>query len=309
MILVGRANKMQSYINQVYWGPAWNTYYNGSKVTISAKKEVDFNNPLMVPGKNIIKWSSVYNFQSSKIVPQLPLLRINQRYRISVKASSEPAQGFFTRIVFFNGQGDEISRLEFHNLEKAFTYPAGAVHYEISLVNTGCTSLQFKRLEICPAKLPRSVHENLWFHKSINADSDQPVNVVVMHDPKRVKKTWESVGKMLNGLPLQIISIGWQYDGDLAEALVHWLEQKNQLYAHLISTSADLDKVLRKVHKASPQTKLLLTEASQDDKLHIDYEIYASRDIPEWSNNNLVDPDWIAITHAINGLWGGVKVK
>ena len=98
---------MQNYINQVYWGPSWNTYYNGSKVTISAKKEVDFNNPLMVPGKDIIKWGSVYNFQANKIVPQLPLLRINQRYRISIKASSEPAQGFFTRIVFFNGQGDE----------------------------------------------------------------------------------------------------------------------------------------------------------------------------------------------------------
>ena len=50
---------------------------------------------------------------------------------------------------------------------------------------------------------------------------------------------------MLNGLPLQIVSVGWQYDGDLAEAIVHWIEQKNQLYAHLISTSADLDKVLR----------------------------------------------------------------
>ncbi|MFC2679744.1 accessory Sec system protein Asp3 [Limosilactobacillus vaginalis] len=241
--------------------------------------------------------------------PQLPLLRINQRYRISIKASSEPAQGFFTRIVFFNGQGDEINRLEFHNLEKAFTFPEGAVHYEVSLVNTGCTSLQFKRLEICPAKLPRSVHNDLWFHKPVNPDSDQPVNIVVMHDPKRVKKTWETVGKMLNGLPLQIVSVGWQYDGDLAEAIVHWIEQKNQLYAHLISTSADLDKVLRKVHQVSPKTWLLLTEASQDDKLHIDYEIYASRDIPEWSTANLVDPDWITITHAINGLWGGVKVK
>ena len=241
--------------------------------------------------------------------PQLPLLRINQLYRISIKASSEPAQGFFTRIVFFNGQGDEINRLEFHNLEKAFTFPEGAVHYEVSLVNTGCTSLQFKRLEICPAKLPRSVHNDLWFHKPVNPDSDQPVNIVVMHDPKRVKKTWETVGKMLNGLPLQIVSVGWQYDGDLAEAIVHWIEQKNQLYAHLISTSADLDKVLRKVHQASPKTWLLLTEASQDDKLHIDYEIYASRDIPEWSTANLVDPDWITITHAINGLWGGVKVK
>ena len=309
MILAGRANKMQNYINQVYWGPSWNTYYNGSKVTISAKKEVDFNNPLMVPGKDIIKWGSVYNFQANKTVPQLPLLQINQRYRISIKASSEPAQGFFTRIVFFNGQGDEISRLEFHNLEKAFTFPEGAVHYEVSLVNTGCTSLQFKRLEICPAKLPRSVHNDLWFHKPVNSDSDQPVNIVVMHDPKRVKKTWETVGKMLNGLPLQIISIGWQYNGDLADAIVHWIEQKNQLYAHLISTSADLDKVLRKVHQASPKTQLLLTEESRDDKLHIDYEIYASRDIPEWSTANLVDPEWITITHAINGLWGGVKVK
>lgn len=295
---------MQNYINQIYWGPAWNTYYNGSKVTISPKKKVDFHNPLMVPGKDIIKWSSSYNFQANKIVPQLPLLRINQRYRIAVKASSEPAQGFFTRIVFFDSQGSEINRLEFHNLEKAFTFPEGAVTYEISLVNTGCTDIQFKRIEICPAKLPRKVHDDLWFHEPLNMDSDQPVNIIVLHDPKRVKKTWETVAKKLNGLPVQIISVSWQYDGDLAETLVHWIEQKNQLYAHLISTSPDLDKVLRKVHEASPKTKLLLTEASQDDKLHIDYEIYASRDIPDWTTADLIDPDWITITHAINGLWG-----
>lgn len=160
---------MQQYVNQGYWEPT-SEYSAGSQIKINDDASVEFHNSLMAPGKTIMSWNSINSYQATKLVPQLPILRNNHKYRLSVNAKAEPIYSLIIRLTFFDAQEHEIDHVEFQQRSIEFVYPPEAVQYRLELINNGLTDLTFQRFEICDADLPVSVHEDVWIHQPINED-------------------------------------------------------------------------------------------------------------------------------------------
>ena len=69
------------------------------------------------------------------------------------------------------------------------------MQYRLELINNGLTDLTFQRFEICDAALPVSVHEDVWIHQSINEDVKGKLNLLLIADNKRVRKTYPDLRK------------------------------------------------------------------------------------------------------------------
>ncbi len=70
------------------------------------------------------------------------------------------------------------------------------MQYRLELINNGLTDLTFQRFEICDADLPVSVHEDVWFHEPINEDVKGKLNLLLIADNKRVRKTYPDLKSM-----------------------------------------------------------------------------------------------------------------
>ena len=52
------------------------------------------------------------------------------------------------RIIFYDIQGEIIDQKITHGYQLNFTYPYAATRYEVQLINGGCRSITFWRLEL-----------------------------------------------------------------------------------------------------------------------------------------------------------------
>lgn len=290
---------MQQYVNQGYWEPT-SEYPAGSQITINEDASVEFHNALMAPGKAIMAWQSVYSYQATKLVPQLPILRNNHRYRLRVTAQAKPVYSLIVRITFLDAQEHEISHLEFQQRSLEFVYPASAVQYRVELINNGLTDLKFQRFEICDAELPVSVHEDIWIHAPLNENKPGKLNVLLIADSKRTRKTTEDL-KDYGPYRIQPISIAWQSKVDAVETIKSWLINNRELNVNLISTTPKLDHVVLSLKMGIPSIKTVITDRVVSDSDLADV-VYPEVVPLFWSSSVLINPDWPIIFSTIQKI-------
>lgn len=277
-------------INQIYWEPGAKIFAEGSKVDFSGKNEVHFQNSMITSGVPIITWSSAKNFQTYRTVPQLPTLFVGNKYRLVNDYQAEPAEGVFTRITFYDLQGQEIDREEFYDQDKVFTYPQGAYRYEVSIVNAGSTKLDFRRLQIGDADLPLEAYEDWWTEDPHHQQRWDTMTVILMRDGKHYRSTTTEFDKLTNR-PFQVVHTSWQYSGDFTHDLEQWIWNHDMKDARLVSTAKIFDVALETVHSDLLQTNLLLTK---------DYDVQ----LPKWASPSVTSPDWQQVAEAIYNRWG-----
>lgn len=277
-------------INQIYWEPGARIFAEGSKVNFTGKNEVHFQNPLITSGRPIITWSSSKNFQANRTVPQLPTLLVGNHYRLVNDYSTKPDEGVFTRITFYDLQGQEIGREEFYGRDKEFTYPQGAYRYTVSIVNAGSTELNFRRLQIGDADLPMDAYQDWWVEDPHHLQRWDTMILILVRDSKHYRSTTDEFDKLTNR-PFQVIHTSWQYARDFAHDLEQWIWNHDMKDARLVSTAKLFDVALETVHGDLMQTQLLLTP---------DYQVK----LPKWASPNVTSPDWQQVAEAIYKRWG-----
>lgn len=141
-----------SLMNLLFWKDTSSTYLYGSKLNFLADTSVVFQNELMSPGKGIVAWSSSTDYQADRISPQLPLLKEKHMYGIRLKAKSSPEKTVIMRIDFFGQDNSLIEKKYISDAEGEFLYPKGCYKYTVSLINAGCKSIHFKRIELFALK-------------------------------------------------------------------------------------------------------------------------------------------------------------
>lgn len=255
----------------------------------------------MTPGKAVITWRSVYNYQGDRAVPQLPILKSGFHYRIYAHIISQPADSYLVRLSFFNLQGTEIKRIEFRSQQKDFVFPTDAVSYQIDIINAGLQALEFDRLDICAANMPKKVHNDIWVHKPTNGGSTLPPNIIIIKDGKQARKTYPQLVENASWLPVQVISISWQYDDDFAGWLKHWLTEQQFDHFHIVSTNSKLDEMIWNVHKDFKNSETLLADV-HNGKFTSDQVWNYSPQI--WQSPNICEPNWYKITQTMKDIWG-----
>lgn len=290
---------MQQYVNQGYWEPT-NEYPAGSQVIINDDASAEFHNALMAPGKVIMAWQSVHSYQATKLVPQLPILRNCHRYRLRINAQAKPIYSLIVRITFLDAQEHEISHLEFQQKSLEFVYPASAAQYRVELVNNGLTDLLFQRFELCDADLPVSVHEDIWVHPQLNQDRPGKLNVLLVADSKRVRKT---LGGLKNYGPYRVqpISIAWQSSIDSVATIKSWLVSHRELNANIISTTPELDPVALSLKMEIPSLTTVVTNRTTTDVDLADV-VYPIVVPLFWRSSVLINPDWPIVFSTIQKI-------
>ena len=216
------------FINQVYWDSGAQAYYTGSQISSSPKQRIHFANRLMEPSARIIKWESTTSYQAAKMVPALPILQANHRYRLVVGLTTEPEQAVLLRLEFYNGNHQ-------------FVYPVGAFSYTLSLINAGATALDFSRLQIADEQTPPAAFDDLWLQEPRpGAGDDQALFVLLVQDGKHSRTSRPELGPAFEHVSYQVVNIAWQYDGDLVEELSPLLTRQTKRL-QLVSTMPATD--------------------------------------------------------------------
>ncbi|GAB6742909.1 accessory Sec system protein Asp3 [Streptococcus uberis] len=132
----------------VYWDNfGKNGYLQGVKLRFN-QSEVFFDNPLMPPSFVIKKWTSKTNYQAHRQSPTLPLLKRGRKYHLVFEGKSSPEETVYVKIEYFNLIGESIGFDLLKKFHKIFTFPEQAFSYEISLINAGCRSINFKSIHL-----------------------------------------------------------------------------------------------------------------------------------------------------------------
>lgn len=295
---------MQQLINQVYWDS--NSFFaNGTKLTMTKKRRISIHNSLMSPGRAIIRWESSLNYQGNKMVPQLPILKVGQEYRMVVHLVTHPANTYVMRLTFRDIQGTEIKRIDFRSLQRKFVFPDDAVTYTVEIINSGFYDLQFDRIEIGPANLPISAYSDIWVQGQVNETTvNLPLNVVLIGDGKQARRTHPEVTKLHTQLPIQTISVSWQFDGNLKNWLIEWLEKEKLDCFHLISTSPRFDKLVMELDQKYPLADVMVTRPVNGSLTK--YHTWRQPD-NGWNNANITDVNWQNIIYEMKNIWEGVS--
>ncbi|GKQ42750.1 accessory Sec system protein Asp3 [Companilactobacillus sp. RD055328] len=123
-------------------------FFYGSKVKFNHDKSVSFRNDIMSPGTSIVRWSSKLPFQSNRILMELPLLKRNQKYQLTVDSKSIPENKFFVLITFFDRFDNKVGMEVIKNSNQEFVYLEDAYNYQIELINKGARIIEFDKLVI-----------------------------------------------------------------------------------------------------------------------------------------------------------------
>lgn len=289
---------MQRVINLIYWSPN-NFFTNGTKLKIDKKDRVSFNNPLMAPGRAIIHWDSSLNYQGNKLVPQLPMLKVGQEYRMVAYLSSTPANTYIIRLIFRDLQGNKIKRIDFRSTTHNFVVPMGTVNYSIEIINSGLYQLDFARLELGPAQLSQELNGDIWVQQPVNpVIQKMPLNIVLMEDGKQARKTHPEIKQLPTLLPIQAISVSWQYSGDLQAWLIAWLKHQQLTNFHLVSAAPRFDHLVTALANKYPQTEILTTGVTrQTTNSSWCYQINS------WDTLQLVDVNWQELLPVMRNRW------
>lgn len=136
--------KINDYI---HWGDN-HSYDFGTILTFYDRNHVFFDNELLPPGEVIQEWYSIGNYQATRTVTPLPLLKKDRTYYLILDMISTPRLSIFTKIIFYNRYGDVVSYKVTKSNELFFDYPKNAYSYKIQLISAGLTALEFHHLEI-----------------------------------------------------------------------------------------------------------------------------------------------------------------
>lgn len=289
---------MQRIINQIYWNSA-DFYQFGTRLTMDHKERVHFHNELMAPGKTVVRWESSLNYQSHKTVPQLPILRVGEAYRLVAQITSIPQNTYLIRLAFRDLQGLLIKQIDIRTNTKTFVFPSGAVTYSLEIINSGFNDLNFDRIEIGPADLPEVANHNVWVHQPFNVSQKQPLNIFLVMDGKRARKTYPKLKNRVITLPIQVLSIAWQTEGELQDWMVKWLTEQQLQQFHLISTQPLLNTIVKQICTQFPQAEGLIAGGAMN--FANCYSWHFSQ--PIWANSNIIDPNWQMILSAVKRLW------
>lgn len=291
---------MAVLVNHVYWSNL-NFFANGTQLQIHRDLSVDFLNRLMAPGKAMISWDSVYNYQGMKTVPQLPLLKVNHRYRIRVYITSVPDQTYLVRLSFKDLQGTEISREEFRVTEHEFVVPAGTTSYSITIINAGCTSFAFKRIDLCDSQQPKDITDAIRFGPLVNAPTPGHCrNIFLVRDGKQARHTSSQLSKLITDRPIQVINIDWQLQEELVPTLERWIKKQHLGMFHVISADPSLDDAAVAIKKRHLSAEAMVTSAYQNQQQAdaVWHFIPAS-----WYSPNITESDWVGIAAAVKRTW------
>lgn len=295
-------------VNEIYWAPSFDKGYTyGSQITVAANDFVTLANPLIAFGRSLMTWTTALNWQSAKEVSQLPILQVGQKYRIKVLADFHPAESVIIRLTFFDLQGEEIQQLNLIDQTSEFTCPADTVDYQLELINAGCTSLEFWRIEICPAALSDEANEDLWLQKPINSqavDSDVPVNLLIIGGGKRMKRTYQQLRPLAGQLPVQSLLVAWQFQDNISQALQDLLVSNQVDNIHLISCEPRFDQAVIDVCRHLPNSQALITNKTALDRPLGNVFKYSWEPLDQVLIADVMDPDWPHLFEEMHRTWG-----
>ena len=120
----------------IHWGEVGGTYMYGSTVSYFPDKSVRLYNPLLP------------SYQAARTQPQLPLLKRNQKYQLSLVFDCQPENGVYTKITFFDRYGDILEEKVEKVKDFIFTYPEDSYTYQVSLLSAGFETLTFYHFSI-----------------------------------------------------------------------------------------------------------------------------------------------------------------
>lgn len=298
---------MQQIVNRIYWAPNFDSAYGfGSQIQREADGTVTFKNPFMPSGLTIKHWTVAQNYQATKLVPQLPHLKIGHQYRLVFHGQQEPRNTIIIRLTFFDGQWQKIKHYDFTNQNVYFTVPKGTINYTLELINAGNHKLVMHCIEICENNIPAEANQELWFQKRINAKSERPLRLLLVKGGTRSKKNYPEIEKYVGHYPYQVMVMSTQYHGNIIDDILHWLNKQRQYRATLISCHPDLDSFALDVQTKLPSLKTLVTQHSKRVLNAFDSHFYSFHQNSEWVNANITDPDWVEIFQGIRQELGGV---
>lgn len=256
-------------INYIYWLPQNDTTYRyGSRIDFYENQVIHFENEWMSPGRAIISWYSAVNYQASRFVPQLPLLRGGVKYRIKAKYLAKPADSVMLRIIFYDIQGEIIDQKITDGYLLNFTYPYAATRYEVQLINGGCRSITFWRLELTPAATEQV--GNLLFAAPQKIDPKEPMNIMLLRSLRTAMIPSEEVEKKRDVANLALMMVAWQEIDQVDNELLSYFENFKERRINFISTAHRLNPVVRKLVKQSPYWRGWLIDA---DVMLTDYRL------------------------------------
>lgn len=248
-------------INYIYWLPQNDTTYRyGSRIDAYDNQVIHFENEWMAPGRAMITWYSAVNYQASRFVPQLPILRGGVEYRIKAKYIAKPADSVMLRIIFYDIQGEIIDQKITYGYQLNFTYPYAATRYEVQLINGGCRSITFWRLELTPAFTEQT--GNLMFYTPKKIDAEQPVNIMLLRSLRTAMIPSEEIDKSHDVPNLSLMMVAWQEIDQVASELLTYFENLKERRINFISTAHRLNPVVRKLVKESPYWRGWLIDAN-----------------------------------------------
>ncbi|WP_251547621.1 accessory Sec system protein Asp3 [Limosilactobacillus caecicola] len=292
--------KKSTTINHIYWIDN-NILTNGTHLKLHRDQSVDFHNLLMTPGKPIIVWDSVYNYQGSKMVPQLPLLKVNYHYRIVVGITSVPDQTYLIRLIFRDLQGTELKRKDFRSPVSDFVFPAGTASYSIEIINAGFTDVHFDRIDICEANLPKDVNNDVVVYPQANADYPAQGNYILVKEGKQSRRYDPEAVQHLTKMPMQVISISWQNRQNVVDLVSELAEQQGADQLHLVSSDPSLDETVITLLQKYPGSKGLIASSAQAAPVE-GCEAWPF-EVPSWYSPDVMAPNWSQIGKTINHEW------
>lgn len=193
----------------------------GTTVQYLDTGEVLFANEMFSPGMQLCKWRSRVTYLDQGIKPSLPLLEVGKQYVVSAALTADRTPAVQLKITFFDINDEKIGMLSSDDLSQEFTFPEGAVSYEVALVNLSHIWIKFQYLMIKEANDPRHVMASLgrtggWV--AVQADdttgSDGQSAVLQIG---RGPRTTVSVPQTTNSQPLTVLA--YVNDANVAEVL------------------------------------------------------------------------------------------
>lgn len=297
---------MQQIVNQIYWPSAGATYMYGTNLKTATNLSTLFSNNLLAVGAVIANWNSVGNYQASKLVPQLPILKIGHQYRINVHATSIPDQTFIVRLVFRDLQGNELKRIDFRSRQRIFVVPEATCSYSISLINAGCRQIHFDRIDLCPSDISTAANQDVWLHSPLNQELDQPLTLLLINDGRTSRSTLDYLTKYTGQLRIQPISMAWQFRGQALKVLKPWLVRQSVTSLRIISTAPTTDRLALQLQREYPQAELLLTDQAKIET-KCKYSTFNYLQPAMWLKETSLGPDWLTIFNKVNQLWGSLS--
>lgn len=241
------------------------TFMYGSRLKFQDDGVV-FENGLMPSGAVIHEWKMMTNFSADKTIPQLPILKHGQSYRLVLNYDVEPAGGVYFRLAFKKSNGSEIDTVIIQSDEVVFTYPTDAFSYEIQMLNAAATHVHFHSIHMIEA-VESTVSETLMISKILQEQEDElSVNVILVAADGLAR----DVGRTLANV---ILVEGWQRDD--IDKIVHVLAPLQQGYRlNFIGYTVETNAMAYQLAECMTETAWVTSDEEFTRKSHVKVAVY-----------------------------------